>query len=77
MLDIYLSSVNNRVSEIMKVLTVITTIFMPMNFITSLYGMNFKHMPELEWQYGYFGVLAMIGLIAISMFIFIKKRHWI
>lgn len=77
MLDIYLYSVNNRLSEIMKVLTVITTIFMPMNFITSLYGMNFKHMPELEWQYGYFGVLAMIGLIAISMFIFIKKRHWI
>src|SRR5665811_522263 len=50
MLDIYLSSMSNRLNSIMKVLTIIATIFMPLTFITSLYGMNFKHMPELQWE---------------------------
>ncbi len=54
MLDIYLSSLSNRLNEIMKVLTVIATIFMPLTFITSFYGMNFRYMPELQWKYGYF-----------------------
>ena len=56
LLDIYLSSVSNRLNEVMKVLTIIATIFMPLTFIAGLYGMNFKYMPELEWHYGYFAV---------------------
>ena len=58
MLDLYLSSVSNRLNEVMKVLTVISLIFMPLTFIAGVYGMNFKYMPELEWRYGYFFALA-------------------
>ena len=77
MLDIYLSSVNNRLTEIMRMLTIIATIFMPLNFITSFYGMNFKNMPELEWHYGYYGIMGVILTVAVSMITFFKRRHWI
>jgi magnesium transporter len=76
MLDIYLSSVNNRLTEIMRVLAIIATIFMPLNFITSFYGMNFKHMPELEWHYGYYGVMGTILIVAVSMIMYFKKKRW-
>jgi magnesium transporter len=77
MLDIYLSSMSNRLNEIMKVLTIIATIFMPLTFITSLYGMNFKHMPELQWEYGYYGVIGMVVVIAVSMLGYFRSKHWI
>jgi magnesium transporter len=77
MLDIYLSSMSNRLNEIMKVLTIIATIFMPLTFITSLYGMNFKNMPELEWRYGYYGVIAMIAVIGITMILYFHRKRWI
>jgi magnesium transporter len=77
MLDIYLSSMSNRLNEIMKVLTIIATIFMPLTFITSLYGMNFKHMPELQWEYGYYGVIGMVVVIAVSMLEYFRRKHWI
>jgi magnesium transporter len=77
MLDIYLSSVSNRLNEVMKVLTIIATIFMPLTFITGLYGMNFKYMPELEWRYGYFAVLGLIGTVILTMLTIFKKRQWI
>jgi magnesium transporter len=76
MLDLYLSSVSNRLNEVMKVLTVIATIFMPLTFIAGVYGMNFKHMPELEWEYGY--PLAWLVMIAIGvgMFFYFKRKKW-
>jgi len=77
MLDIYLSSMSNRLNGIMKVLTIIATIFMPLTFITSLYGMNFKNMPELGWHYGYYGVLGLIVLIAAFMLLYFRKKRWI
>jgi magnesium transporter len=77
MLDIYLSSVNNRLTEIMRILTIIATIFMPLNFITSFYGMNFKNMPELELHYGYYVVIGVIVTVAVSMITIFKRRHWI
>ncbi len=77
MLDIYLSSVNNRLTDTMKILAIIATLFMPLNFITSFYGMNFKNMPELEWHYGYYVVIGVIFLIAVSMIIFFKRKHWL
>jgi magnesium transporter len=77
MLDIYLSSMSNRLNEIMKVLTIIATIFMPLTFITSLYGMNFRNMPELSWQYGYFGVLGAMVVIAGSMLWYFRKKRWV
>jgi magnesium transporter len=76
MLDIYLSSVNNRLSAVMKVLTIIATIFMPLTFIAGIYGMNFKYMPELEWRWGYPVLWAVVILIASSMITYFKKKNW-
>ena len=77
LLDIYLSSISNRMGEVMKVLTVIATIFIPLTFIAGVYGMNFLNMPELEWEYGYFMVLAFMGSIMIAMLIFFRRKEWI
>jgi magnesium transporter len=77
MLDIYLSSISNRLNEVMKVLTIITTIFIPLSFIAGVYGMNFKFMPELDWQYGYPAVLALMLVISIIMLIMFRRKKWI
>ena len=77
MLDMYLSSVSNRLNEVMKVLTAISLIFMPLTFIVGLYGMNFKHMPELEWHYGYFFALLVMSGIGVSMFLYFKRKKWL
>jgi magnesium transporter len=77
MIDIYLSSLNNRMNEIMKVLTIISTIFIPLSFIASLYGMNFHYMPELSWKYGYVMVWVIILFAAGTMLMFFKRRKWI
>ena len=77
MLDIYLSSLNNRLNAVMKVLTIIATIFMPLTFIAGVYGMNFKHFPELEWRWGYPGVLLMMAIIAGIMLMTFKKKKWL
>ncbi|MFD2443274.1 magnesium/cobalt transporter CorA [Bacillus sp. CGMCC 1.16607] len=74
--DSYLSLNSHETNRVMKVLTIITTIFMPLTFIAGLYGMNFKHMPELAWKYGYFGTLIIMLIIAITMFIWFKKKGW-
>jgi magnesium transporter len=76
MLDIYLSSVSNRLNEVMKVLTIIATIFIPLTFIVGVYGMNFKNMPELEWRWGYLAVWSLMIVIGFSMAAFFKKRKW-
>ena len=77
MLDLYLSSLSNRTNEIMKFLTIIGTIFMPLTFIAGVYGMNFKYMPELEWHYGYFSILGFMAIITLGMFAYFKKKHWL
>jgi magnesium transporter len=77
MLDIYLSSVSNRLNSVMKVLTIIATIFMPLTFIAGIYGMNFKYMPELEWRWGYPGVWLIVVIIGISMLIYFKRKKWL
>ncbi len=64
-------------NNIMMTLTVISTIFLPLTFIVGLYGMNFKNMPELEWQYGYFLICAIMLLIAIGMLWVFKKKGWL
>ncbi len=77
MMDIYLSSVSNKMNEIMKVLTIITTIFVPVTFIAGVYGMNFKYMPELESAWGYIIVwLVMLAIIG-SLLIYFRKRKWL
>ncbi len=77
MLDIYLSSVNNRLNSVMKVLTIIATIFMPLTFIAGMYGMNFKYMPELEWQWGYPVVIAVMLVVATSMLVIFRRKKWL
>ena len=77
MFEIYLTSVSNRLNQIMKVLTIISTIFMPLSFIASLYGMNLKSMPEINWEWSYFFVILSMILISISMTIYFKKKKWI
>ena len=77
MLDIYLSSVSNRLNSVMKVLTIIATIFMPLTFLAGVYGMNFKYMPELGWRWGYPLIwLIMVG-IGVLMLIFFRKKKWL
>jgi magnesium transporter len=76
MLDIYLSSVSNRMNQVMKVLTIIATIFIPLTFIAGVYGMNFKFMPEIEWRWGYFVVVGIMLAIGLLMVIFFKRKRW-
>ncbi len=77
MLDIYLSSISNRMNAVMKVLTVIATIFMPLTFLAGIYGMNFKYMPELEWRLGYPLLWLIMGVIAGVMLIYFSKKKWL
>ena len=77
MLDIYLSSISNRLNQVMKVLTIIATIFMPLTFLAGVYGMNFKYMPELEWHWGYFAVWGLMIVIGILQLIYFKKKKWL
>lgn len=76
MRDSYLSVNSNRMNKNMIVLTVITTIFIPLTFIVGIYGMNFENMPELKWKYGYFLVLGIIAFVGISMFLWFKRKGW-
>jgi magnesium transporter len=77
MLDIYLSSLSNRMNQIMKVLTIIATIFMPLTFLAGVYGMNFKYMPELEWHWGYPFILIIMVSVVCIMLLFFNKRKWL
>jgi magnesium transporter len=77
MLDMYLSSVSNRLNEVMKVLTIIATIFMPLTFIAGVYGMNFRRMPELEWRYGYPAALLVMLGIGVLMLFYFRRKKWL
>lgn len=77
MREIYLSGLSNRMNEVMKVLTIIATIFIPLTFIAGIYGMNFAHMPELQWPYGY--PVTILVMVAISgvMVVYFRHKRWI
>ena len=75
--DTYLSSISNRMNEIMKVLTIIATIFIPLTFIAGVYGMNFQFMPELGWKWGYFAVWGVFVSVVLLMVVFFRKRKWL
>ncbi|MCD6330191.1 MAG: magnesium/cobalt transporter CorA [Candidatus Cloacimonetes bacterium] len=76
LLDIYLSSISNRMNEVMKVLTIIATIFIPLTFIAGIYGMNFAFMPELQWKWGYFVTLGVMLGVFIGMLLYFKRKKW-
>ncbi len=75
-MDVYLSSVSNKLNDVMKVLTIISTIFMPLSFIAGVYGMNFENMPELKTTYGYPVLLTIMTLIGLGMILWFKKKGW-
>jgi len=77
MLDIYLSSISNKMNEIMKVLTIIATIFIPLTFIAGVYGMNFEYMPELKWKWGYPAIWSVMLTVGISMLFYFRKKKWL
>ena len=77
LLDTYLSSVSNRMNEVMQVLTIIATIFIPLTFIAGIYGMNFENMPELKWHFGYPMVWGVMGIVALGMLIYFKRKKWL
>ena len=77
MLDIYLSSMSNRMNEVMKVLTIFASIFIPLTFVAGIYGMNFKFMPELEWPLGYFAALGFMSAIAASLVVYFRRKRWL
>ncbi len=77
LMDVYLSTISNRMNEVMKVLTIIATIFIPLSFVAGVYGMNFAFMPELQWRYGYFAALGLMFVIAGGMVLFFKRKKWL
>ncbi len=83
LMDLYLSSVSNRMNEIMKVLTIIATIFIPLSFVAGLYGMNFDpsvsplNMPELGWYWGYPFALGVMAVVALGLLVFFRRRGWL
>ena len=83
MLDTYLSSLSNRMNEVMKVLTIIATIFIPLTFIAGIYGMNFNpevspwNMPELNWGFGYLAAVGVMILVAIVMVLYFRNKKWL
>lgn len=76
-LDLYMNSLSNRMNNVMKVLTIISTIFIPLSFVAGVYGMNFEYMPELTWRYGYFYVLAGMGIAILGMLGFFWWKKWL
>ncbi len=77
LLDVYLSSLSNRMNEVMKVLTIISTIFIPLTFIAGIYGMNFENMPELHVPWAYPATLGVFVIIVAAMLIYFRRKHWL
>ena len=76
LMDMYMTSVSNKMNEVMKVLTIIATIFIPLTFIAGIYGMNFQYMPELQWKYGYPAVWGIMLATVIVMIVYFKRKKW-
>jgi magnesium transporter len=75
--EIYMSAVSVSLNKVMKQLTIIATIMLPLTFLVGVYGMNFKYMPELQWEYGYYAVWALIILITTGMLVYFRLKKWI
>jgi len=75
--ELFLSGTSNKMNEVMKLLTIISTIFIPLTFIVGVYGMNFTNLPEKDWKYGYFVIWGVMIVIAIGMLIYFRRRKWL
>lgn len=76
-LEAHLSMQSHRMNEIMKLLTMLSTIMLPLNFVAALYGMNFDHMPGLHWEYGYPAAWLVMGTVALTMYVFFRRKRWL
>ena len=72
-----MTTISNKMNEVMKVLTIIATIFIPLTFIAGIYGMNFTNMPELQYKYGYYVVWIVMLVVLIGMLIYFKRKKWL
>lgn len=77
LIEIHRANVNESTNRVMKILTVFSTIFLPLTFVAGVYGMNFENMPELAWEYGYFAVLLLMGGIAAGALLFMRYKKWL
>lgn len=77
LVQLYHSTISNGMNEVMKILAIISTIFMPLSFLASLYGMNFKYMPELEWRDGYYVILCVMFILVLGMLAYFKRKKWL
>ena len=76
LVDLYISNNDLRMNNIMKRLTIVSTIFIPLTFLAGVWGMNYKWMPELDWRYGYLFAWLVMGIIGIIVYLFFKKKNW-
>ncbi len=77
LMELYMGQVSNKMNQVMKVLTIMASIFIPLTFIAGIYGMNFKNMPELEWNYGYFAILGVMLGVFIVLLVYFKRKDWL
>lgn len=77
LMDMYMTTINNKMNEVMKVLTIMASIFIPLTFIAGIYGMNFEYMPELQWKYSYFILLGIMLIIVLVMIFYFKRKKWL
>lgn len=77
LMDLYITTLSNRMNEVMKVLTVMDSIFIPLTFIAGIYGMNFASMPELQWPWGYPVLLVVMTVIAAGLLLYFRQKNWI
>ena len=77
LMDMYMTTVSNKMNNIMKVLTIIATIFIPLTFIAGIYGMNFDHMPELHYQYSYYILWGVMILVFLAMLYYFRRKGWL
>lgn len=77
LMDMYMTTLSNKMNEVMKVLTIIASIFIPLTFLAGIYGMNFEHIPELKFRYGYFILWGIMALIFMGLLLFFKRKRWL
>ena len=77
LMELYMSHMSNKMNQVMKVLTIMASIFIPLTFIAGIYGMNFKNMPELEWHYGYYAILGLMFLVFILLIFYFRRKDWL
>ena len=77
LIDYYTNRQNTKLNEVIRMLTIISTIFIPLTFIVGVYGMNFEYFPELQWEYGYYFIWALMLSIALGMVLYFKHKKWL